>query len=169
MLQFQDLSVELEHAVLRNSSLHNRFQIEQSEDEEKHNENINNMAIMLKNYTDMFNQNIGKLEVGVSDLTKMYKNQVKIQSDIQQLIETYNRNIRTNIVKLDTKYIEVQKQINEIVRTQNVIQKKLSDIVLAGSNEHISKQKRNNSEWISYTSGIHTLLLSMFLFIIICM
>ncbi|CAG2225946.1 unnamed protein product [Mytilus edulis] len=53
MLRFQDLSVELERAVLRNNSLQNRFQIEKSEEEverlfdghEKHNDKINNMTI----------------------------------------------------------------------------------------------------------------------------
>lgn len=175
MLQFQDLS--LEHAVLKNNSLHNKFQIKKSEEEverlfvghEKHSEHINNMSIMLKNYTVMFNQTIGNLKVDVNDLTKMYENQVKIQRDIQTLIETNNRNTRVKIGKLDTKDIVFQKQIDEIVRTQNSFQQKLSDILMAGSNEEISKQKTNHSQWICSTSGIHTLLFSIFLFIILCM
>ncbi|XP_052084897.1 uncharacterized protein LOC127722093 isoform X2 [Mytilus californianus] len=175
MLQFQDLSLEL--AVLRNNSLHNRFQIKKSEEEverlfvghEKHSEHINNMGIMLKNYTVMFNQNIGKLKVDVNDLTKLYDNQVKIQRDIQTLIETNNRNTWMKIGKIDTKDILIQKQIDEIVRTQNSFQQKLSDILMAGSNEEISKQKTNHSQWICSTSGIHTLLFSIFLFIILCM
>ncbi|CAC5414060.1 unnamed protein product [Mytilus coruscus] len=150
MLQFQDLS--LEHAVLKNNSLHNKFQIKKSEEEverlfvghEKHSEHINNMSIMLKNYTVMFNQTIGNLKVDVNDLTKMYENQVKIQRDIQTLIETNNRNTRVKIGKLDTKDIVFQKQIDEIVRTQNSFQQKLSDILMAGSNEEISKQKTNH-------------------------
>ncbi|VDH96474.1 Hypothetical predicted protein, partial [Mytilus galloprovincialis] len=120
MIQFQDLSVELEHAV-------------------------------LKNYTDMFNENIGKLKVDVKDLTKMHQNQVKIQRDIQKLIENNNNNTRLKIGKLDTKDIVVQKQIDEIVRTQNTFQQKLSDLLMAGSNTGIRKQKTNDSQWISYT------------------
>lgn len=89
---------------------------------------------MLKNYTDIFNQNIGKLKVDVSDLTKLYENQVKLQSDIQKLIETNNKNTRMKIGKLDTKDIMVQNQINEIVRTQNTFQQKLSDFLMAGMN-----------------------------------
>ncbi|CAG2225945.1 unnamed protein product [Mytilus edulis] len=130
MLRFQDLSVELERAVLRNNSLQNRFQIEKSEEEverlfdghEKHNDKINNMTIMLKNYTVIFNENIGKLQVNVSDLTKLYENQVKIQRDIQTLIETNNRNTRL--------------KIDEIVRTQNSFQHKLSDILIADKDDH---------------------------------
>ncbi|XP_076081826.1 uncharacterized protein LOC143052646 [Mytilus galloprovincialis] len=175
VFQFQDLS--LEFAVLRNNSLHNRLQIKKSEEEverlfvghEKHSEHINSMDIMLKNYTDIFNENIGKLQVDVSDLTKMHENQVKIQRDIQKLIETNNRNTRMKLRKLDTKDILVQKQIDEIVRTQKTFQQKLSDFLMAGSNEQINTQKTNHSQWISYSSGIHTLLFSMILFIILCM
>ncbi|XP_076081827.1 uncharacterized protein LOC143052647 [Mytilus galloprovincialis] len=161
MLRFQDLSVELERAVLRNNSLQNRFQIEKSEEEverlfdghEKHNDKINNMTIMLKNYTVIFNENIGKLQVDVSDLTKLYENQVKIQRDIQTLIETNNINTRL--------------KIDEIVRTQNSFQHKLSDILIAGSNAGIRKQKTNDSQWISYTSGIHTLLFFIYIALVL--
>ncbi|CAC5414059.1 unnamed protein product [Mytilus coruscus] len=174
MLQFQDLS--LEHAVLRNNSLHNRFQIKKSEEEverlfvghEKHSEHINNMSIMLKNYTVMFNQTIGKLKVDVKDLIKLYENEVKIQRDIQTLIETNNRNNRMKIGKLDTKDIVIQKQIDEIVRTQNTLQQKLSDILQTGSNAGIRKQKTNDSKRICHSSGIHTLFFFIFLFIIHC-
>ncbi|XP_063438568.1 uncharacterized protein LOC134719505 isoform X2 [Mytilus trossulus] len=137
MFQFQDLS--LEFAVLRNNSLHNRFQIKQSEEEverlfvghEKHSEHIHNMDIMLKNYTEMFSENIGKLNVDVNDLSRLYENQVKIQRDIQKLIETNNRNTKMKIEKLDTKDIVVQKQIDEIIRTQNTFKQKLSDFLMA--------------------------------------
>ncbi|XP_052084901.1 uncharacterized protein LOC127722095 isoform X4 [Mytilus californianus] len=135
---------------------------------EKHSENINNMSIMLKNYTVMFNQSIGNFKVDVNDLTKLYENQVKIQRDIQTLIETNNRNNSMKMGKLDTKDIVIQKQIDEIVRTQNSFQQKLSDILMAGSNAEIRNQKTNDSQRICHTSGIHTLLFFIFLFIIHC-
>ncbi|XP_052084899.1 uncharacterized protein LOC127722095 isoform X2 [Mytilus californianus] len=176
MLQFHDLSVDLEHAVLRNNSLHNKFQIKKSEEEverlfvghENHSKNINNMGIMLKNYTVMFNQRIGNLKVDVNNLTKLYENQVKIQRDIQTMIETNNRNNSMKMGKLDTKDIVIQKQIDEIVRTQNSFQQKLLDILTAGSNAEIRNQKTNDSQRICHTSGIHTLLFFIFLFIIHC-